>query len=1358
FGDSWQLPVFDDSAWLSGTTGVGYENGSGYQALIGLDVKADMLGINQSAYVRVPFDVAADAVYNSLTLRMKYDDGFAAYLNGVPVASRYADASPQWNAGATANHGDNLAIIYEDIDISAFTGGLQAGENILAIHGLNFGLGSSDFLLIPELAATEVTWQPDQLLYFTEPTPGWANLGGIEGFVADTVFDHDRDFYTDPFDLAITSETVGAEIRYTLDGSEPTETHGAVYAGPIHIAGTTVLRAAAFKAGLEASNVDTHTYLFLADVIGQSPDNQLPEQNRLVDGTFDSDAQGFVYADDVFNGTADPDGADGAHSGGALEVSLGPGPVAAGLSGGWSSTFSVEEQGLHGLSVRYRMVLGPDFEASEFGELILEIDGNRYGTQANSSLIHVAGDGAGGGTYDSGWQRADFNATLSAGVHTLTVGAYANGAPLATDYLDAAFDDVIVSEWPATSVNGQIIDYGMDPDIVNSPTWGPQMLDALTDIPSMSIVIDIDSLFDPSTGIYSNPGGHGELWERQGSLELIIPDDFPAEADPDGFQVEMGLRIRGGFSRSTGNPKHALRLFFRGEYGDAKLNYPLFGDEGADSFDKFDLRTSQNYSWSFQGSNANTMNREVFSRDAQADMGQPYTRTRYYHLYINGQYWGIYETQERSEAAYAETYFGGDKDEYDTVKCTGSSGGYTTEATDGTLDAWQALWTIAKNEDFSDDTIYYKVQGLGATGVRDPALPVYLDMDNLIDYMVVILYGGNLDAPISNFLGNNRPNNWYATRNQNGEEPFYFYAHDAEHTLLNVNQNRNGPWPAGDEFRYGNPQWIHQELMENPEYCLLFADRVHDYFFNNGLLSPDANVDRFMSRADEIDMAIIAESARWGDAKRATPYTKSTWEGAVSNITNNYMPARSDVVVQQFRNTVLRDGSPAPLYPGIVAPTFNQHGGSITPGFGLTMTAPAGTIYYTLDGTDPRAWGGGIAPGAMEYTGAVILDESTQARARVWDGAGWSALNQAVFLDNVPIPLRVTELMYHPADPGLASPYTELDFEFIEVRNVGAEALDVGSFRFDRGIDFTFPDLVLAAGEYVLVARNQAAFGTVYDTTGMTIAGEYTGMLDNGGETIGLVGRFGEPVQEFKYEDGWYDETDGEGFSLSIADDTAGLEAWGKKWGWRPSWYGGGSPGEGDTGLDVGAVVINEVLTHTDLGPGDWIEVHNTTGQDIPIGGWYFSDSDDDLTKYEIAAGTVLHAGEYLGFTQFATFGVAGNPGVNDPFSMSELGDDLYLTAVEAGNLLGYREHVDFEASDRELTFGRHTVSTGDVDFVTLSAPTFEAANAYPEVGPLVLNEIMYHPPDGDIEYIEIHNISGAAVPLFDPANPANVW
>ena len=116
-------------------------------------------------------------------------------------------------------------------------------------------------------------------------------------------------------------------------------------------------------------------------------------------------------------------------------------------------------------------------------------------------------------------------------------------------------------------------------------------------IPSISIVTDQDNLTDPSTGIYVNAGQRGKAWERKSSIELLYA---PGYVDPDGntegFQSEMGLRIRGGFSRSSNNPKHAFRVFFRREYGDRELNFPLFGPSGTDEFQGIDLRTSQNYS------------------------------------------------------------------------------------------------------------------------------------------------------------------------------------------------------------------------------------------------------------------------------------------------------------------------------------------------------------------------------------------------------------------------------------------------------------------------------------------------------------------------------------------------------------------------------------------------------------------------------------------------------------------------------------------------------------------------------------------------------------------------------------------
>ena len=141
-------------------------------------------------------------------------------------------------------------------------------------------------------------------------------------------------------------------------------------------------------------------------------------------------------------------------------------------------------------------------------------------------------------------------------------------------------------------------------------------------------------------------------------------------------------------------------------------------------------------------------------------------------------------------------------------------------------------------------------------------------MDNLIDYMLMIFYNGDRDAPISNFLGNTRPNNWYGLRNRAGDEGFVYFIHDAEHILSRGMADRTGPFSAGDQLQYSNPQWIHQELMAHPDYRMRFADLAYRRLFNNGLLTSSQAIKRFLARASQIDMAIIAESARWGSASQ----------------------------------------------------------------------------------------------------------------------------------------------------------------------------------------------------------------------------------------------------------------------------------------------------------------------------------------------------------------------------------------------------------------------------------------------------------------------------------------------------------
>ncbi len=149
----WMNEGFDDSGWSDGTYGFGYEtSGSNYRSLITTDVEAEMSGQQSSLYSRIEFDVTDPGALTHLTLKMKYDDGFVAYINGVNVAQSSNVTSTNFNSTA-GNRSDTLAVAFEShpITLADHPGLLNAGTNVLAIHGLNQATGSSDFLLVPQL-------------------------------------------------------------------------------------------------------------------------------------------------------------------------------------------------------------------------------------------------------------------------------------------------------------------------------------------------------------------------------------------------------------------------------------------------------------------------------------------------------------------------------------------------------------------------------------------------------------------------------------------------------------------------------------------------------------------------------------------------------------------------------------------------------------------------------------------------------------------------------------------------------------------------------------------------------------------------------------------------------------------------------------------------------------------------------------------------------------------------------------------------------------------------------------------------------------------------------------------------------
>lgn len=454
------------------------------------------------------------------------------------------------------------------------------------------------------------------------------------------------------------------------------------------------------------------------------------------------------------------------------------------------------------------------------------------------------------------------------------------------------------------------------------------------------------------------------------------------------------------------------------------------------------------------------------------------------------------------------------------------------------------------------------------------------------------------------------------------------------------------------------------------------------------------------------------------------------------------------------------------------SPTLSLAEGEVAAGTSLSITALGGTIYYTLDGSDPRAQktNGAVAAGALTYGAPITLNDNARVFARARVGTTWSPPAIATYVVNRPR-LVITEIMYHPVAGLVSGTNTESEFEYVELRNVGATPLNVNGYTIGGGIDFTFPNRVLNAGEYVVVVNNAAAFNSRYPGLSAAVAGEFTGNLANEGNRLVLKGRLREPLLDFSYNDAWYPITDGFGFSLVINNPNADRGTWGLAESWRASGNLNGNPGNDDAAApSIPRVVINEALTHSDPAPPyDTIELRNLSASEANIGGWYLTDDFRNPKKFRIPNGVTIPAGGYITFDETAFNAASPLPG-NSSFGLSSSGDDeVYVFSGDgAGNLTGYHHGFEFGPALNGVTFGRHVTGTGEEAFVSLTSATLGSANAPILVGPVVISEIMYHPRDvlansaywdnDEDEFIELRNISGSAVTLQHGTVPTNTW
>lgn len=509
------------------------------------------------------------------------------------------------------------------------------------------------------------------------------------------------------------------------------------------------------------------------------------------------------------------------------------------------------------------------------------------------------------------------------------------------------------------------VSYGISPAVKASPGYATSMQAALTAIPTLSLVIPVSDMFS-SGGVYASPVT--EDLERAVSAEWIHPNGAG------NFQIDAGLRVQGGASREFNNtPKKSLRLLFKSQYGPGRLEAPIFKDQpgAATKFNTLVLRGDYNNSWLHWDSAQRlrgTYVRDQWMRDTQIAMSGIGSHSNHVHLYINGIYWGLYNPSERPDAAFAATYFGGEREDYDAMTHSG--------VRDGDRIAWDAMMTIARS-------------GL-ASNANYEAIQQYLNVDHFIDYMLLNLYGGNWDWP---------DNNWNAVRKRAPGAGYLFFAWDAERSLEGVNDNRVGV--SGTN----SPGELYSRLRQNAEFRLRFADRARIHLFDGGALTPAAAIARMQALAASVETAVYGEQARWGayrneiyDRNGPSPrYTRDNhWQTEKSRLLNTYFPQRTAIFLNQLRS--------AGLYPNTASPTANPAGGEYTEGSTLTLSAPQGTIYYTTDGSDPRVYGTGAVSGSARVaSGPILLTGPATVKARALHNGEWSAVVVANFTHPDPV-------------------------------------------------------------------------------------------------------------------------------------------------------------------------------------------------------------------------------------------------------------------------------------------------------------------------------------------------------------------
>jgi hypothetical protein len=1157
----------------------------------GGNIEAEMLNQASGAYLRIPFTTPSVGSFSSLKLRVRYDDGFAAYLNGTRIASRNAPQELDWESSATEDHPTQEVIVFEDLEVSGFQHLLNpVGEsNILALHGLNLSPGDADFLLTPVLEGV-IGDEGDAGIYFTNPTPGAANGDGVLGFVSDTEFSVDRGFFDSAFDLVIDSDTGGATLVYTLDGSTPTPSNGTQALAPVtvSISKTTPVRAMAFKSGYLQTDVDTQTYFFLDDITTQGAFPAGYPTTWKGDGGNGSETADYgmdpeISQSDAYRDLMDDallsiptisivtdkehffDPATGIYQnpqqhGGAWER---PASVEFirpdGLVKNLQVNAGIRIQGGHtrlpsknpkhsfrlsfksefgAKSLNYDLFPGDDGATTKFDQLILRGAGNQSWLHHNT----FKGDNRGRAQYIRDQWAKDAQLAMSGiGLRSMYAHLYLNGiywgmynpserasAGFGESYLgDAKEDYHALNAGEAIDGASARTDYNQMLALANADLADSANYESLKD------VLDVAGLTDYM--LINQYGGNLD-WDHHnwyairnrngGKWKFLCWDSEFIFISP----TDNVLNLNNGDDPSGIWRKllanDEYRLLFADKAKEHLTNEGILTPGGALGI--WENRKEQ----MFDAIVAESARWGDYRRDVDP-VGPPTPIP----LYDRDEEW----MDERNRLL--NDYF---PFRTATVLQQYRSAGYLP-ATDAPvfdlpvgLVSEGALLHITSGD---GGEIFYTIDG------SDPRLPAQASELDLLPEGAAM----KVLVPLSDALGTS----W-----QGGAEPY-----------------DDGAWRSGTAAGF--------ETGNGP-YSPLFDLDLKDGMYGK---SPSCYVRMTFEIPDQVTLEQVSGlnlAVRYDDGFAAfVNGVRVASDNVPDPLTwNAGNGSHSDSLAVVYQPFILPAAAVGALQVGTNVLAFHAFNSNVNSNdflFDATLSAEL-TINVS------------VSPGARAYRDPIPINGPTIVKARVRDGASWSALTSAAFYTAIPAAagnLVISEVMYHPAK--------EAAEEFLELENISQVEIDLTGVYLSEGVSFTFPfGATLAPGERVLVVRDRAAFELRYGTA-LSLAGEFENdtALSNSGEQLTLKARDGSVIQSFRYNDQapWPASADGGGASLVLRKPSTNPDS-GLSQNWRASVSAGGNPGGGDAVLFGGAAtadidgdglsaLMEYALGTSDLDPSD---------------------------------------------------------------------------------------------------------------------------------------------------------------------------